>query len=197
MIDNGHLNIKLWCRCLLDIFNATICFLKEAGRIELISIKTLVCWMCYYCFHCNQCKICFWMFSNNIYLSLASHVILCKRAHSIVFVIVIYPKIVHICDKVGHKVLDRGQMGDIRGSANTSLGGLHHPRSPVIIINLNVASTKIIIFSIFHRAFFRAKSVVGCVKSGFWDRNVELVWKDSRATNISRDKGINFHVVGL
>ena len=42
-------------------------------------------------------------------------------------------------------MLDRGQMGDIRGSANTSLGGLHHPRSPVIIINLNVASTKIYI----------------------------------------------------
>ena len=86
--------------------------------------------------------------------------------HSIVSVLVIYPKIVHICDKVGHKVLDRGQMGDIRGSANTSLGGLHHPRSPVIIINLNVASTSTI-FSIFHRAFFRAKTMVGCAKSGF------------------------------
>ena len=197
MIDNGHLNIKLWFRCLLDIFNVTIWFLKETGRVELISIKTLVCWMCYYCYHCNQCKTCF-QCSPTIYIfPVASHVMLCNRAHSIVSVIVIYLKIVHICDKVGHKVLDRGQMGDIRGSANTSLGGLHHPRSPVIIINLNVASTKIIIFSIFHRAFFRAKSVVGCVKSGFWDRNVELVWKDSRATNISRDKGINFHVVGL
>ena len=94
----------------------------------------------------------------------------CNRAHSIVSVLVIYPKIVHICDKVGHKVLDRGQMGDIRGSANTSLGGLHHPRSPVIIINLNVASTKIIIsiYSVFFTGnFFRAKTMVGCAKSGF------------------------------
>ena len=101
------------------------------------------------------------MFSNNIYLSCGLPRNTLKYSpNSIVSVIVKYPKIVHICDKVGHKVLDRGQMGDIRGSANTSLGGLHHPRSPVIIINLNVASTKIIIstiFSIFHRAFFQGK----------------------------------------
>ena len=100
------------------------------------------------------------MFSNNIYLSCGLPRNTLKYSpNSIVSVIVINPKTVHICDKVGHKVLDRGQMGDIRGSANTSLGGLHHPRSPVIIINLNVASIKIIIsiFSIFHREFFQGE----------------------------------------
>ena len=142
----------------------------------------------------------FSMFSNNIYLSCGLPRNTLQKSPQYCFCNCNIPQNFHICDKVGHKVLDRGQMGDIRGSANTSLGGLHHPGAPWSSSTsmLPPPKSSSALYSVFFTGhFFRAKTMVGCAKSGFWDRNVELVWKDSRTTNISRDKSINFHVVGL